>query len=284
VIRSSTIAFGGFAAGAALAALGLLLAPNAAPEDATPTTAPPVASIVDPAPWWFSPAETLIGPTALLIQDLEMEDGDLVVRYELRDLSPPAIGRILTLSEANSFFTTPREEPVVAPERWTLETVSGDVDGISSSARAPVARFDVPEGFVLGTITGLRVDSYRMRMPYVFDIAVTPIPGTTYELDDGFSFTITRVLPQSSTTIIHIDYLTPSDAFTAGEPTPVIISGVGPDWISYNQRQAGGVFGGLQLIRNGSELPETITLRVRTTYWVPFETSIDIDPEGIRNG
>lgn len=92
------------------------------------------------------------------------------------------------------------------------------------------------------------------------------------------------MLEQATTTILHIDYLSPSDDFTAGEPTPVIISGVGPEWLSYNQRQAGGILGGLQLIREGGELPPSVMLRVRTTYWVPFESTIPIDLGGMRLG
>jgi hypothetical protein len=266
----------------ALAGLGIALAPNAG-HTAPPTTSAAVATTIADA-WWFSPAESVVGPTAVLVQDVEMDGSELVVRYELRDLAPEAIGRMRTLEESNPFFASPREEPVVAPERWVLETVSGEYEGLSRSARTPAARFDVPDGFVIGTITGLRLESYRMRMPYVFDIEVEPIPGTTYELDEGFSFTIVRVLEQSSTTILQIDYLTPSDDFTAGEPTPVIISGVGPEWLSYNQRQAGGVFGGLQLIREGGDLPDTVTLRIRSTYWVPFETTTTIDLGGTASG
>lgn len=274
----------GFVAGIALAAAGLLLAPSGPEATSSTTTSPLRTDSTRTGPWWFSPAETQIGPTAILMESVEVDDGDVVVRYEIRDLAPSAIGRMRTLEESNPFFAQPRDEPVVAPERWVLETVNGEYEGFSPSARTPAARFEVPDGFVLGTITGLRLESYRMRMPYVFDLEVSTALGATYELDEGFSFTVVRILPQSTTTIIHIDYATPSDDFTAGEPTPVIISGIGPEWLSYNQRQAGESLGGLQLVRAGDDLPATIPLRVRTTYWTPFETSIDIDLGGMRFG
>lgn len=278
-----TFVLGGFLAGVLLAGAGIVLAPKAASVGQTTTTTTQPA-LLDTGPWWFSSTETVVGPTAILPLEFVIDEGDLVLRYELRDISPEAIGRMRTLEESNPFFATPREEPVVAPEHWVLETVNGEIEGVTLSARRSSARFDVPDGFVIGTITGLRLESYRMRMPYVFDFEAAPVPGTTYELDEGFSFTIVRVLEQSTTSILQVDYLTPSDDFTAGEPTPVIISGVGPEWLSYNQRQAGGVFGGLQLIREGGALPDTIVLRVRTTYWVPFETSVDIDLGGMRIG
>lgn len=269
----------------ALAGLGVLLAPGTAADGTTTTTTRvETTSTTSPGPWWFAPNETTLGPTALLLQELTFEEGDVVARYELRDLAPPAIGRMRTLAESNPFFAQPREEPVIAPERWVLVTVGGEYEGISHSARAPIARFDVPEDFVMGTITGLRLESYRMRMPYVYEIDIDPQAGNTVVLDEGFSFEILRVLPQSNTTIIHIDLQTPSDDFTAGEPAPAIIRGVGLDWLSYGQRQAGGQFGGQQLIRRGSELPDTIRVEIRSTYWVRFETSIDIDLGGVPLG
>ena len=269
----------------ALAGLGILLAPRSSAEESTTTTLPDTTvTTIDGSPWWYSPTETQIGPTALIVQDLAFEQGSVVVRFELRDLAPPAVGRMRTLAESNPFFAQPREEPVVAPEHWVLETVNGEYEGVSESARAPVARFEVPEGFVMGTITGLRLEGYRMRMPYTYEIEVPPIEGSTIELDEGFSLSFLRILPQADTTIIHIDLETPSDDFTAGEPAPAIISGVGLDWLSYGQRQAGGQFGGQQVIRRGADLPETIRLQVRSTYWVPFETSIAIDLGGVRLG
>lgn len=175
----------GFLAGIALAAVGILLAPSAPGAVSSTTTTAPVTSVARSGPWWFSPAETLLGPTALLIESVEVDGGEVVVRYQTLDLAPPAIGRMRALEESNPFFAPPRDEPVVAPERWVLETVNGEYEGFTPSARTPTARFDVPDGFVLGTITGLRLESYRMRMPYVFDLEVSTTPGTTYELDAG---------------------------------------------------------------------------------------------------
>lgn len=271
-------------AGATLTALGILLAPPSPP--AGTSTAPTVVTTTadPPGPWWHSRTETRVGPTVILPQEIVFDEGDVVVHYQTRDIAPPAIGRIRTLEESNPFFAQPREEPVAAPERWILETVGGEFEGTSPSARTAAARFAVPEGFVLGTVTGLRIESYRMRMPYVHELEIAPVVGSTYRLDEGFSFTVTGVLPQSDSTILHIDYVAPSDSFTAGEPAPVIISGVGPEWVSYNEREAGGMSGGLQLVRRGGGLPDTIRLRVRTTYWIPFETSVEVEVGGVLVG
>jgi hypothetical protein len=186
------------------------------------------------------------------------------------------LGRVLGPGELNPFFATPSDDPVIAPERWVLETVDGEFEGVTTSTRTRAARFDVPADFVLGTITGLRLESYRMRLPYLYQVEVPPQAGTTVQLDDGVAFTISSVLPQSSSVIFQLDIEIPHESFTAGEPQPVIIRGVGPDWDSYNQRQ----FEGLQLTLGTAEIPDPLQLEVRTTYWVPFETSIRVDLGG----
>jgi hypothetical protein len=261
----------------ALAGLGLLLAPASSTESATTTTLAPISpSSPSSGPWWFAPSETRIGPTAILLDGIDFEEGQVVVRYELRDIAPTALGRVLAADEINPFFAIPHDDPIAAPERWVLETVDGEIEGMSENTRVRAARFDVPTDFVLGTITGLRVESYRMRMPYVYEIEAAPVAGSEVVLDDGFSFTIRAVLPQAESVIFQVDSTTPSDSFTAGEPTPAIIRGIGTQWESYNQRQ----FEGLQLILGSTEVPDPFLLEVRTTYWVPFETSISFDLGG----
>jgi len=277
VTRRLPLLVGSVVAGAALAALGLWLAPDAEPTAGEATTTTAATAATRPGPWWFSPGEARIGPTVLLVEGVDFEAGEVVVRYELRDIAPPALGRMLQPGEINPFFAPPREDPVAAPERWVLETVDGEYEGRSDSARVRAARFDVPDDFVLGTITGARVESYRMRTPYVSEIETEPVPGTSVTLDEGASFDISAVLQQRESVIFQIDYETPSDGFTEGEPTPIIIQGVGTEWDSYNQRQ----FGGLQLILGSDRIPDPFLLRVRSTYWVSFETSVPVDLGGI---
>jgi hypothetical protein len=258
----------------------LWLAPSATAAPVVEATTTPTTSLAATAPWWYSPNETLLGPTAILLDTISYEDGQVVVRYDLRDVSPPALGRRLVDGEINPFFSPPPQEPVAMPDRWVLETVDGTITGTSESTRVRAARFDVPDDFVLGTITGLRVESYRIRTPYIYELDVAPVADTTQILDEGYSFTITNVIPQQVSVIFQIDVTSPHDPFTAGESMPVIIHGVGPEWVSSNQRQ----FEGLQLILGTSQIPDSLRLEVRTTYWVSFENSVAVDLRGVGIG
>ena len=278
--RPPLISLAGLVAGASLAGLGLLLAPSATAADAASSTTVAAPQQSDGEPWWYSPNETLVGPTAVIPATVLFEDGQVVLRYELRDISPPALGRRVADGEINPFFTPPPQEPIAIPEEWVLETVNGEFPGISESTRVRAARFDVPDNFVLGTITGVRVESYRVRMPYVYQLDVPPVAGTSRILDEGYSFTITNVLPQQVSAIFQIEVESPHDPFTAGESTPVIMRGVGTDWVSYSQRQ----FEGLQLSLGSADIPESIRIEIRTTYWVSFNDVVTIDLGGVAVG
>lgn len=267
-------------AGAALAGLGLFLAPAGASVATSTTLAPATPTSAESGPWWFEPTETLLGPTAILLDGISFEEGQVVVRYELRDISPPALGRLLGAGEINPFFAPPREDPVAVPEIWVLETTNGEYPGTSASTRVRSARFDVPENFILGTITGLRVEGYRMRMPYIAEVEVPAIEGSRVVLDNEYSFAIGGILQQRDSVIVSLDTVGPHASFTAGEPTPVIIRGIGTDWVSYNQRQ----FEGLQLILGSGDLPDPLLLEVRSTYWVPFESSLSVELGGVNIG
>lgn len=272
--------FAGLLAGASLAALGLFLAPNAVAVPSPTISAPLAIDPVDGEPWWFEPFETLVGPTAILLDSIDYENSEVVVRYELHDIAPRALGRLLVAGEINPFFAPPREDPVAAPERWVLETVDGEFEGTSASTRVRSARFDVPDDFVLGTITGLRVESYRMRIPYVYEVEMPPVAGAALVLDDRYAFSIASILSQRASVIFQLEVTLAHDSFVAGEATPVIIRGVGPDWVSYNQRQ----FEGLQLTLGTPDIPDPLRLEVRSTYWVPFQASVAVDLRGVNVG
>jgi hypothetical protein len=282
--RLVMIAVAGLGFGAVTAGLGVATARTSTPEApdseqvTTGTTTPVAAST--PAPWWFDADETGLGATVILPTGFEMDGSQLVFFYELADLAPPGRGRVLDLDEVNPFFAQPRRDPVVVPELWTLLTVDGPVPGASANALTRSARFDVPDSFVIGKITGLQIDRYRLRVPYVYDVELPTFEGAAVRLDDGLELSVRRVLPQSQTVIFQIDTTTPSDTFTAGEPAVVRLEGIGPEWVSSGQRETGD----LQLIRSGSEIPPTIRLRVRAVYWVPFDGRLTVDLTGVEDG
>ena len=281
--RLAVVGVVGLAFGMAAAGIGVATARTADPRYDTPGTTTSITTPPAPVgggPWWYAPDETGLGPTVLLPQGFEMEGSELVFFYELEDLAPPGRGRVLRLDEVNPFFAQPRRDPVVVPELWTLLTVDGPVAGSSANALTRSARFQVPETFVIGKVTGLQIDRYRLRVPYVYEVEIPTAEGSTVRLDDGFELTIRRVLPQSRSVIFQMDTRTPSDSFTAGEPGVVRLEGLGPEWLSSGQRDDGE----LQMVRGGSDVPAVIRLRVRAVYWVPFDETVTIDLTGVDVG
>lgn len=266
-------ALAGFAIGALLASLGIVMAPSR-PQDSAAPSVSPVTTI--PQPWFLDPSEVQMGPAVMLVDDLAVDGNEAVLRFETFDIAPTALGRYRTNEEiGNRFFSTP-EDPVVAPELWTLETTQGDIPGRTGGARVQTARFPVDDTFDLAQVTGLRIDQWRMRVPYVFRFVLDTTSTRPLRLDEGFTIVIGGVIPQSGSVIVQLDIESPSDLFTAGEAAPIRVAGVGPEWISSGSRG-----GGAQLVLRGDEIPETIELEARTAYYVAFDRPIAIDIEGV---
>ncbi len=115
-----------------------------------------------------------------------------------------------------------------------------------------------------------------MRLPYVYEFSMDTSSDRPIRLDEDLTVTIGLVLAQADSVIVQLDLDQPSDLFTAGEAAPVRITGIGPEWLSTGPRS-----GGLQLVRSGSELPPTIDLVARTSYWIPFTSPIAVNIEGV---
>ena len=260
----------GAALGAACAGLGLFLgsthgeppAPTlAASEDGEPAGGP--------ARHWVRPGEALLGPTAVLPTSLGIEDDAVVVGYELADLAPGSPGAGPDL-------------PVAAPERWTLFTTAGDIAGSTSSVRARTARFPLPAGYD-GSVTGARIDAWRVRMPLTHDVEVAHSDFAEHVLDEGIGITLRAILEQTNSTLVQFRVRSPIDTFTApaasftssfaAQPQ---LSGLGPGWTN-----VGAIESGVQLTFVGGELPDPFRVRVRTHSWVPVSRPVDLSLEAL---
>ena len=267
----------GTAFGAACAGLGLWLGSSDDDEPAATTLAastPPEPAGQDHQPW-VRAGEALLGPTALLPTSLRVEEGDVVLDYDLVDIAPPTLGR----------FGDPDELPVAAPETWTLLTTSGDLTGATSSVRARTARFPVPDGFD-GTVTGARVDTWRTRMPLTHMIEISHDDLDEHVLDDGTVVALRIILEQSNSTLVQMRVHAPSDTFSAaaGSFTAAFaaqpqLSGVGPGWTNIGQIESG-----VQLTYVGESLPDPFLVQVRTRDWVSVPRPIDVSLEDLALG
>lgn len=273
----------GLVVGAAFAALGIWLAPTASPAangvdpTASTTTTTPTA-VEEPPPVWIDDRETVLGPSVIIPTDLQIEGSEVVFHFELYDIAPDALGRVRSTEELNLFIPDPPPNTVVVPEFWTLITADGEIPGQTAHRNASTARFPVPDGFDLSMVNGIRIDGYRMRMPYVYELELDTNDNRPFTIDGGIEMSVARVLRQRTTSIVQLDVHVPDDEFAAAGFFPYPrIRGVGPQWRAGGPRDTGGV----QMLWEGGEMPDIITVQIRSVRWIPFESSIDVDLGGL---
>lgn len=204
-------------AGAVSAGAGIALAPGAETPAGTTTTTTPATT----GPFWIDPHETPIGPAVLIPESLTVEDGEAIFRYRMETLAPA--GRGLRFED---------EDPIaVTPESWTLITSSGEYPGATRVAGATAAYFAIDENFLLGAVTGLRIDGYRLRIPYTYTVDLPPVRGASVSIAENRTLSVATVLAQSTSLIVHLDLDQPLDEFGHGAGSEVQVTGVGPEWI-----------------------------------------------------
>ena len=93
----------------------------------TTTTTTPIEST---GPWWHDPHETLVGPAALILEALAVENGEALLTYRVEQITTNTSGFVME-SEAI---------PPAAPQDWELVTPSGVHAGSSTRASARQVR------------------------------------------------------------------------------------------------------------------------------------------------
>lgn len=251
-----------------LAATGLVLAPEGTVSaSSSATTLPSTAT----AMWRIDAHETMFGPAAVIPETLTIRGNEVVLGFEIVSLAPYEDGFRLEDSDVGG----------VGLETLTLITQDAEYPGRVASPSAREARFAVAEGFDLATVRGIRVDQYRLRVPYTYDIELEPADGDSIEVEEGRILTVANVIAQSNSVIIHLDDTHPADAYGASQAPTFQVTGIGPEWLTAASRQFGA---GYALTREGPDIPDPLRLRVHSIEWVAFPASVMLDLGGVRVG
>ncbi len=207
-----------------------------APETTTTTTE---AAAAVP---WFEPEETIIGTTVLLPRELSIEDGVAFFDYDLRGIGP-------TLANDADESDDPVDgDHIALPERWILATDGGEEIEARTGPFDTSVRFEIPDGVT--AIESIRLIGWRAPVPFGERIVLPIESGETAALRGG-TVTIETVLRQSVSTIVQIDYDDADSIWGSGFVLPAE-----PGW-----RTSGRQGGGIQLIWEGDDAPETVTLQ-----------------------
>jgi hypothetical protein len=272
-MTSRNVAFmvGAFLVGASVAfALGRAVGLGSAAPNTTTTLVSATTTSTSQAPPVFVAAnETVLGPAVLVPGSLTVEQGQVMLRYELHSLAPLAdADPIQTLEPfTGPLLIEPSDVDTVWPGAWVLETTGGELPGSTSNPAARVARFDIPEDFTLDEVTGIRLDSYVLRVPLEQPFVLTE-GAAPVEIVPGVSSRTLNVVVQGEQTIVQVEVLAEVPINTTG----IAVEGRGPRWASASREAEGRPRWNLRF--DGSDLPEEITLVLRGSIWV--EVPIDV--------
>lgn len=227
-------------------------------EDARPattTTAAPVAHFV-------AGGELVLGQAVLVPGRLAIDGGEATFAYDLVGLAPLAetepVARFVPFQ--GLVETDAAEIRVVFPDRWTLETASGEYAGTTANPDASVARFDVPEDLTPADVNAVRLDGYRVRVPFDREFAATD-DGAAVEVAPGVGIRVLRVTEQETTTIVQAELL----AENLSDSASLEIEGGGPGWIASVREAEGRPRWNLTF--DGEAASDPIHLTVRGALW-----------------
>lgn len=216
--------------------------------------------------------ETIIGPAAIVPGGLTLDDDELEFRYELYPLAPTdgAEPVIEFLGFGNFREVAPDDIVPVWPVRWTLESSAGDVAYESTIASSRTVRFLVSDSFTVDQVTGIRLDSYRVRMP--LDDRFTVTEGPAYEeIAPGLRIRLLRRVVQGDQTIVQVEV----DSAVPDSIGLIAIEGYGGGWLSAVRAAEGGPRWNLRY--DGSDLPAEIPLVVRGSVWIDIEQPTPVE-------
>ena len=230
----------GVVAGALIAPM-LSLIPSGDTEESAATTAASTttqAPVIEP---WFEPDEVAIGASFLLPRGLNVTDGFAYLDYDLAGIAPSLVDDADDRPEGAGDFA-------VMPERWELTTVSGVVVAATTGPRASSVRFEMPIGEE--EVDSVRLLGWRVAVPFGERVELPIESGAIADLRRG-RVNVETVLEQSVSTIVQIDFERAGDAWDV----TVSLRPVDSRW-----RVTGRQGGGLQLIWEGADAPESVVL------------------------
>ena len=173
-------------------AIGLMLNGDNSGETTTSTTT--TSTLAPEAEPWIEPGEVMIGATAILPRELNIDGGTAFFDYDLAGLAPSLAVPEDTEDTGGDF--------AVMPEEWLLTTTSGSrVTGATGPFDTSVS-FDLAEDEEVASIV---LTGWRVATPFG-DRAELPIEtGATATMRRG-EVSIETVLEQSISTIVQVDF------------------------------------------------------------------------------
>lgn len=201
------------------------------PEISTTTSTPQIEPFVESG-------EIVVGATALLPRDLDIDEGVARFSYELAGLGP-------TLG-ATDFFL-PQGDVLTFPETWVLTTDTGDTIGATTGPQASTAAFELPSADAV--VSQIEVVGWRRATPFGERIELPIEVGAAAAFRSGEAI-IRTVLEQRTSTIVQIDF----DS-SRGEWHNGLLRSAEPGW-RFSPRQGQGI----QLLWEGSDAPTSIVL------------------------
>lgn len=269
--------------GFALAGAGWTLGRNTIPRsiEATGRSVVIVGDDLPPAPGSFvTPAETpsSIGPTQIIVNEIEVDDDEIVVRYDLVDRSAPLYGRVRDLDQLPGFrLRPPQGIPIAAPETWLMVVDGQRLIGSSTNTRSRRAVFELPSGISeIGDIEVLEVVEWRMRIPMTTELEFAHTDFERKVVDVGTSIKLSTILFEGDSTLIQFDLDLPLDGFSATGADGFFdmpdMEGIGENFSAVGLTEEG-----MQLTYHGSDLPDPFSIRFTTYSWQAFDTAVPVN-------
>lgn len=252
-----------------------MLAPDAAPAG-TLTTEPATTVAPAPEPVWHDPHETLLGPGALVLETLTVDEGIATLGYRVEGITPARSGLV---------FEEDSVAPV-APEVFVLEAGSERHTASAVRVGSTQVEFEVGDGFDRASVTGITVERVWLRHPYRWDVELPAARGASITLDAHVTVSVEAVVAQADSTLVNLDTTHLADDFVAGRSARVWVTGRGPGWTSGNRQLGTGIGGstGVQLTWHTPDIPDPMPLSVTAPQWLPREVSIPLDLGGLNLG
>jgi len=204
------------------------------------TTVPETSAA--PADPWIEEGEVMIGATAILPRSLNVDGDRVYFDYDLAGLSP-----YLGEGEESTEQDTRYGDFMAMPERWLLTTENGAQIESTTGPFDTSVSFELPEGDAARSIA---LVGWRVAVPFGDRIELDIAAGETGEIRRG-TVNIETVLEQTVSTIVQIDFDGNGDSWDAS----VALRPIDTRW-----RVSGRQGGGLQLIWEGDNAPDTVVI------------------------